>query len=832
MITTIIHRIPKRMIGQNNWVIWARYEDRPGHMGKCPIDHLTMRGAEADNRNTWTDFDTAAAALDRLKGQHYKVYRNETVNGKKIAKEYDGEIYGIGFEFGDYNPKNGTGSKSGLVFIDLDNIADDLQAYRDGQQRGIVWEFIHAFDAAGIKICAEVSQSGNGIHIFCIGTLPEKGRRKGNIEMYDTGRFCAMTGNFIDDDHTDFDGDGTAVLSCLHSKYIAPAKQAAKPRTAPNPAAVHDVDIDRAIDTANKVDKKFSALWAGDITGYPSQSEADQALCNKLAYYLHGDRTKMDTAFRASGLYRDKWDRKTGDTTYGAMTIAKAVEMTTTFFDYNQGKGKKMKKTETGGGTAKNLFDWDSVIGEEQTASTSEIGQPSAAPTDEPAEPPPDEVPEAVSSDDQTDAAAEKSTIPDDLDGYVLTWKEKTGLLTATGVKRCTANVKRYVQQRNLLYDVRFNDFSDYAEIDQGFGDWQRITDRDLLIIIDRIHARAAKERGIKFLSSIQGWDITKTTIQDIILTDAVRVNPVKNYFESLQWDGIHRIDTLLYDVFGADENQYTASAMWLFLLGVITRVYNPGAKFDYMLVLQGEQGFKKTAFFKALAVKPEWYGSIGAAHMQDRKLLGEDAAGKLILEYEEMDGISKTTAEKLKATITRTEDQYRPAYSILSEMHPRKYVIGGTTNKTQYLSDPSGHRRYLPIPIKKKGDFSTELINQVWAEAYARYKANGIEMLYLSNETNEIADQYRNLSTRLISDEFIDEIENFLNTCPTPDGEPPQHTTVKTIYEYFKDKTLGQMKYSEAEKIILTALSVLKWEYKSVKVNGKPVKRYVRPKR
>jgi predicted P-loop ATPase len=249
------------------------------------------------------------------------------------------------------------------------------------------------------------------------------------------------------------------------------------------------------------------------------------------------------------------------------------------------------------------------------------------------------------------------------------------------------------------------------------------------------------------------------------------------------------------------------------------------------MIILQGRQGYGKSAFLKALAVKPEWYGSIGAAHMggtDAKKLLGEDAAGKIILEYEELDGIRQTTAEKLKATITRTDDQYRQAYSVLSEMHPRQYVFAGTTNNGQYLSDPTGNRRFLPIPITKKGFLTPETVNQVWAEAFTLYKQGNFK-LYLDDDVETIAETYRDNATRLISDDFTETIESFLN-CRTPNGTPIQETTVKTIYQALCDDPLGKMKYNDAQKIIITALNMLQWTNKQVKINGKNCRRYVRP--
>ena len=763
--------IPDNLKNKPNWILWAKKPRDGGGTDKIPINARTLGKAQSNNSSTWTDFDTACRSL--------KANADGQAGG--------GVISGLGFML--YG--------SGIVCIDLDHIGNDLQAYRDGRQQGIVWEFMHHTEG---KAYAEISQSGEGVHIFAAGHLPEGSRRRNGVEMYDDtkGRFIAMTGDLIDNTHTTILDSCTDLLKELHGKYLAPKKQ--QPSRAVNaaPLPVYDVDIQKALDTANKVDKKFSALWAGDITGYPSQSESDQALCNKLAYYLHGDRTKMDTAFRASGLYRDKWDRKTGDTTYGAMTIDTAIKDITEFFDYNK-QPYKITITRREG---------------DQTEGAGNTPEPV----------PPTEGTPLVIEPEQTYQKLEKL-------GFSTKWRKQGGMLYYDGVKKCNRNIKLYIWFRNLLNDVRYNEFAGYAERLKG-GKWEKISDYDLLQLITRIEKKAYTEGGdYADLKVISEWDIKKEFVADYILENAKRVNPVKEYFESLHWDGKERISTLLHDVLGADNNAYTATATRLFLLGIISRIYAPGTKFDYMIILQGRQGYGKSAFLKALAVNPEWYGSIGAAHMggtDAKKLLGEDAAGKIILEYEELDGIRQTTAEKLKATITRTDDQYRQAYSVLSEMHPRQYVFAGTTNNGQYLSDPTGNRRFLPIPITKKGFLTPETVNQVWAEAFTLYKQGNFK-LYLDDDVETIAETYRDNATRLISDDFTETIEGFLN-CRTPDGTPIQTTTVKAIYQALCDDPLGKMKYNDAQKIIITALNTLQWTNKQVKINGKNCRRYVRP--
>ena len=139
----------------HQWVCWKGIPDpsRPGKIKKIPINPKTGGNAQSNNPSTWTDYDTALAA----------------------SKQYSG----IGLMFA-----------NGYFGIDIDGVEQEIKAYKAGDNDNIVAEFIYTLESY-----AEYSQSGKGIHIICRGTLPEGGRRRGNVEMYQEGRFFIMTGN-------------------------------------------------------------------------------------------------------------------------------------------------------------------------------------------------------------------------------------------------------------------------------------------------------------------------------------------------------------------------------------------------------------------------------------------------------------------------------------------------------------------------------------------------------------------------------------------------------------------------------------------------------------
>lgn len=272
--------IPQELKVLPNWICWkAVMDETRGKLKKVPVNPLTGGNAQSNNPQTWTDYETAL----------------------KASENYSG----LGFMFGG----------CGYFGVDIDGAGEELEAYRNGGEN-IISEFINT-----LQSYAEVSQSGNGIHIICKGKLPKDGRRRGNVEMYETGRFFVMTGNYCSE-FADI-SDCTESIKALHEKYIGGGRE---PRAKCRPAVCLSSadDIVKAACNA-KNGNNFKALYSGDISGYASQSEADMALCNMLAFWTACDAEKMDVIFRSSGLMRDKWDRNQSGSTYGALTIQKAI---------------------------------------------------------------------------------------------------------------------------------------------------------------------------------------------------------------------------------------------------------------------------------------------------------------------------------------------------------------------------------------------------------------------------------------------------------------------------------------------------------------------------
>jgi predicted P-loop ATPase len=258
-------------------------------------------------------------------------------------------------------------------------------------------------------------------------------------------------------------------------------------------------------------------------------------------------------------------------------------------------------------------------------------------------------------------------------------------------------------------------------------------------------------------------WSPTK--VKDALLSAASErvFHPIRDYLDSLPvWDGTERVDTLLIDYLGAEDNSYTRAVMRKTLVAAVARIYEPGTKFDYILVLNGPQGIGKSTFFAKLGGK--WFSdSLTVSDMRD-KSGAEKLQGYWILELGELAGLRKMDVETVKSFITRTDDKFRQSYGINVENHPRQCVIVGSTNSTSgFLRDVTGNRRFWPVRVSggtKKVWEMTE-IDQIWAEALAKYR--GGEQLILTGEVEQIAYEEQRDAMELDDREGI--INDYLET-------------------------------------------------------------------
>ena len=224
------------------------------------------------------------------------------------------------------------------------------------------------------------------------------------------------------------------------------------------------------------------------------------------------------------------------------------------------------------------------------------------------------------------------------------------------------------------------------------------------------------------------------------IVADCNKYHPIRDYLNSLTWDGTERIRCALPHFLGAEESEFTYECLRLFMLGAISRVFKPGSKFETMLCLVGGQGAGKSTFFRLLAIKDEWFSD-------DLKRIDDDNVyrkmqGHWIIEMSEMIATANAKSiEDIKSFISRAKEIYKVPY----ETHPadrlRQCVFGGTSNAMDFLPlDRSGNRRFLPVQvcpeqaevhILEDEAASRSYLQQVWAEAMTIYRAGGWKLTF-----------------------------------------------------------------------------------------------------
>lgn len=293
MNTTILdvrpENIPDWMKALDCWLVW-RLEERPDKNGKLkltkvPYNAHNGRAGSSTDPKTWSTFDNAMQAY--------------------LQGGYDG----IGFALEGAPP---------LVGKDLDHCRDPETGAIDPWAR----EIVERADSY-----TEITPSGTGLRVFLHGTLPEGRRKMGDFEIYNTGRFLTVTGHHLPGTPTTIN-ERTEAITAIHTDMVQRYEQ--------------EQALKKVIERIEK-EPKIAALWHGELNGHASQSEADLALCNHLAYFTNYNAQFMDALFRKSKLYRSKWDEQRGEQTYGELTINKALSSQNGHLSSHQSEPEKKR---------------------------------------------------------------------------------------------------------------------------------------------------------------------------------------------------------------------------------------------------------------------------------------------------------------------------------------------------------------------------------------------------------------------------------------------------------------------------------------------------------
>lgn len=320
-------------------------------------------------------------------------------------------------------------------------------------------------------------------------------------------------------------------------------------------------------------------------------------------------------------------------------------------------------------------------------------------------------------------------------DGNDVNWQTKLELDKNGGISESLTNFVTILRYDQRLHEIAYNEHSCGISIrDAELLPWEQLkpgwSDADLASLtayLDRVYHIFSPSKLKNAL---------------LMITAERSFHPIKEYLEGLPaWDGKKRLETLLIDYLGAEDSSYVRAVTRKTLVAAVARVYEPGIKFDTVLVLSGPQGIGKSMFFAKLG--GVWFSdSLTISDMRD-KTGAEKLQGFWIMEIGEMNGIKKVEVETVKSFASRQDDKFRVAYGTVVESHPRQCVICGTSNSQHFLRDVTGNRRFWPVQVtgeceKHPWNMDKALLEQIWAEALTLYNAG--EELILKGTDAEMA--------------------------------------------------------------------------------------------
>lgn len=286
-----------------------------------------------------------------------------------------------------------------------------------------------------------------------------------------------------------------------------------------------------------------------------------------------------------------------------------------------------------------------------------------------------------------------------------------------------TADHENYV---NPLYRLlRYNEFADQIEFNFP-APWHHGPGHKFWNDTDAVQLKY-------WLSQTKHYNTSTPICHEAAITvgqTLYRYHPVRQYLEKLEWDGVPRLDTWLTRYCGSPKNPYTKAIGKNTMIAAVARVFEPGCQHDSILILEGAQGTGKSSVVRILG--GPWYKDIVIdPHNKDTV---DGMRGGWVIEASEMEFAKRADLQALKAFITRVSDYVRPAYAKVTRDFPRASIIIGTINPEiggGYLRDGTGNRRFWPVETNRINlELLTAERDQLWAEAYARYR-NG-EKYYL----------------------------------------------------------------------------------------------------
>lgn len=302
------------------------------------------------------------------------------------------------------------------------------------------------------------------------------------------------------------------------------------------------------------------------------------------------------------------------------------------------------------------------------------------------------------------------------------TWRNRLTLTAKSGrVEPTRPNI-----QLILLNDARFRGKIRYNEFSQKIERWGILGNVSQPQAVEGAQWSDSDEADVRCELEL-GYGITNRQAIEDVLIRVAKMNayhPVKNMIESTLWDGVPRVELLYIDYLGAKDTELMRAFARKALIAGVSRIYKPGVKFDYITVFTGAEGAGKSTLIRKLGYP--WY-SDSVQTMEGRDAM-EQIAGAWLIEVAELGAFRKSELAAIKAFISKTSDEYRPAYGRNTVTRPRRCIFFATTNEHSFVRNEGGNRRFWVVPIMqqpqrcKPWELTLETVQQLWAEAKYYY--------------------------------------------------------------------------------------------------------------
>lgn len=278
------------------------------------------------------------------------------------------------------------------------------------------------------------------------------------------------------------------------------------------------------------------------------------------------------------------------------------------------------------------------------------------------------------------------------------------------------ANIEEALMSPEANIAIAYDAFLDQRSISIGGEPPRAFEDEDYGDLRARLERRGFKPVSAEVMKTVVGMVARRNKFDSAV-----------DWIESLVWDGVPRISRAMQAYYGCEDTPYASAVGEYLFTGLAGRCTTPGIKADMSLILVGLQGARKTSAVEALCPTPEAFGEIDLNKSDDA--LARSMRGKLVVELAELKGLSGRDAESVKAWFSRRFEEWRPVYREALLRYGRRSMTIGTDNNGEFLDDPSGARRFLPIQVGLNVDIEGLLRDrdQLWAEGLARFRQSGI---------------------------------------------------------------------------------------------------------